>query len=161
DLGNEGPDGLITYMRTDSVRIVPESIDEVRRYIVQKYGPDFLPASPKLYSSQKSAQEAHEAIRPTNLKHSPEAIEKYLTREQFMLYQRIWKRFVASQMMPAVYDTISADISGGEGIVVRATGSTIKFQGYLILYQEKTDDEEGDEEGKTLPPLFEKQKLLL
>lgn len=161
DLGNEGPDGLITYMRTDSVRIAPEAIDEVRHYISQKYGKDFLPGSPKFYSTQKSAQDAHEAIRPSNLKHSPEAIEKFLTKEQFMLYQLIWKRFVASQMMPAVYDTVSADISADQGIIMRATGSTIKFQGYLVLYQEKNDDDEGDEESKILPPLSANQTLLL
>ncbi|MGZ3633155.1 MAG: type I DNA topoisomerase, partial [Parachlamydiaceae bacterium] len=161
DLGNEGPEGLITYMRTDSVRIAPEALEEARRYIVQNYGNAYLPANAKTYSTQKSAQDAHEAIRPASLLYPPEAIEKYLTREQFMLYQLIWKRFVASQMTPAVYDTVSADISAGNRIVVRATGSTIKFQGYLVLYKEKTDDDENDEEGKILPPLTPNQKLLL
>lgn len=161
DLGNEGSEGLITYMRTDSVRIAPEAIEEVRGFILNTYGSDYLPQQPKGYASQKTAQDAHEAIRPASLLHPPEMIEKFLTREQFMLYQLIWKRFVASQMMPAIYDTVSADISGGQGIIVRATGSTIKFQGYLTLYQEKTDDDDGDEESKMLPPLEGDQHLLL
>lgn len=161
DLGNEGSEGLITYMRTDSVRIAPEALEEVRHYILDSYGKDFLPSQAKIYSTQKSAQDAHEAIRPSTLRHPPETVEQYLTREQMMLYKLIWRRFVASQMMPAVYDTVSADISAGNDIVVRATGSTMKFQGYLAAYQEKTDDEESDEEGKILPPLAEKQVLAL
>lgn len=160
DLGN-GPEGLITYMRTDSVRIAPEALDEARGFILNTYGPDFLPSEAKNYSTQKSAQDAHEAIRPASLLYPPETIEKYLTREQFMLYQLIWKRFVACQMTAAVYDTVSADISAGNAIVVRATGSTMKFQGYLVLYQEKVDDEEGEEDGKLLPPLEADQRLLL
>lgn len=161
DLGNEGPEGLITYMRTDSVRIAPEGLEEARAYILQNYGPDFLPPQAKVFSTQKSAQDAHEAIRPSSLLHPPETIERYLTREQFMLYQLIWRRFVACQMMPAVYDTVSADIAAGNGVVVRATGSTIKFQGYLIVYQEKSDDDDSDEEGKILPPLEASQQLIL
>ena len=109
-LGTEGPEGLITYMRTDSVRVAPEAITEARQYIQKVYGPEYVPADSKQYSTQKSAQDAHEAIRPTNLNHSPEKIKDYLTREQFMLYQLIWRRFLASQMVPAIYDTVSADI---------------------------------------------------
>lgn len=161
DLGNEGPEGLITYMRTDSVRIAPEALEEARNYILQNYGKDFVPENAKVFSTQKSAQDAHEAIRPSSLIHPPEAIEKYLTREQFLLYQLIWRRFVASQMTPAIYDTVSADISAGNAVIVRATGSTMKFQGYLAVYQEKTDDDDSDEEGKVLPPLSAKQQLLL
>jgi len=161
DLGNEGAEGLITYMRTDSVRIAPEAIAEVREFILKQYGADFLPPQPKVFSTQKSAQDAHEAIRPTNLNHPPETVQQYLSREQFQLYQLIWRRFVASQMMPAVYDTVSADIFAGNDIIVRATGSTIKFQGYLALYQEKTDDDESDEDNRILPNLEEGQILLL
>lgn len=161
DLGNDGQEGLITYMRTDSVRIAPEAIVEVRNFIQSTYGNAYLPPQAKGYASQKSAQDAHEAIRPASLMHPPETIEKHLTREQFLLYQLIWRRFVASQMMPAVYDTVSSDISGGKGILVRATGSTIKFPGYLTLYQEKTDDDDGDEDSKMLPPLEANQQLLL
>lgn len=153
DLGNEGAEGLITYMRTDSVRIVPEAIEEARNYIGKVYGKDFLPPQPRIYATQKSAQDAHEAIRPTNLMHTPEKIQQYLTRDQFMLYQLIWRRFLASQMMPAVYDTVSADISVGNNIIVRATGSVMKFQGFLAVYEEKNDDDEKDDESRMLPPL--------
>lgn len=159
DLGKEGPEGLITYMRTDSVRLAPEAINEARRYIDKQFGKDYLPGEPKSYSSKKSAQDAHEAIRPTNVYLTPESIQSYLTREQFLLYQLIWRRFVASQMMPAVYDTVSADINGGHGIIVRATGSTMKFPGFLALYEEKTDDDEKDDENRALPILEEGQKL--
>lgn len=161
DLGNEGAEGLITYMRTDSVRIVPEAIEEARKLISSNYGPDFLPPQPKIFSTSKSAQDAHEAIRPTNLNHPPEKIEAFLTREQFLLYQLVWRRFIASQMMPAVYDTISADIAADKGIVMRATGSLIKFQGFLVLYEEKIDDEEKGDEGRILPNLQEGQELTL
>jgi len=161
DLGNEGAEGLITYMRTDSVRIAPEALTEARNHILETYGKDFLPEQAKIYGTQKSAQDAHEGIRPSNLLNTPEKIQGYLSREQFMLYQLIWRRFIASQMMPAIYDTVSADISAGNDVIVRATGSTIKFQGYLSAYQEKSDDEESEEEGKILPPLSEGQLLEL
>jgi len=161
DLGNDGPEGLITYMRTDSVRVAPEAIIEVRDFIVSKYGPDFLPPQPKNYASQKNSQDAHEGIRPTSVMHTPESIQKYLTREQFQLYQLIWRRFVASQMMPAVYDTVAADITGGKGIILRATGSVIKFQGFLAVYEEKFDDDEKDDENRMLPNLEEGQMLNL
>lgn len=162
DLSNEGTEGLITYMRTDSVRIAPEAVAEAREYILNIYGKDFIPPQPKVYSSQKSAQDAHEAIRPTNLRHPPEKIQRYLSREQFMLYQLIWRRFLASQMMPAVYDTVSADIVGGDkGIIVRATGSQIKFQGFLVVYEEKNDDEDKDDESRILPNLVEGMTLNL
>lgn len=161
DLGSEGPEGLITYMRTDSVRIEPQAIQEARQFIIDQYGKDFLPTEPKYYSTQKSAQDAHEAIRPTNLLHPPEKIRDFLTRDQFQLYQLIWRRFVASQMMPAIYDTVSADVEAGQGILLRATGSIIKFQGFLAVYEEKHDDDEKDEENRTLPPLEEGQKLFL
>jgi DNA topoisomerase-1 len=161
DLGNEGAEGLITYMRTDSVRIAPEAIQDARNFIRQHYGDNYIPEQPKVYSTQKSAQDAHEAIRPTNLMHPPEAIQAYLTREQFMLYQLIWRRFLASQMVPAVYDTVSADIAADAGLVLRATGSVIKFPGFLAVYEEKFDDEEKDDESRMLPQLNEGQPLTL
>lgn len=161
DLGNEGAEGLITYMRTDSVRIEPEAIAEARAYILSTYGNDFLPPQPKIYSTQKSAQDAHEAIRPTNLKHPPELIEQFLTREQFMLYQLIWRRFISSQMMPAVYDTVSADISVEKDIILRATGSLIKFQGFLAVYEEKMDEDDKSDESRLLPKLEEGQLLTM
>lgn len=159
DLGNEGAEGLITYMRTDSVRAAPEAIEEARAFILETYGEDFLPPQAKIYTSQKSAQDAHEAIRPTNLLHPPEKIQGYLTKEQFLLYQLIWRRFLSSQMQPAVYDTVTADIKCGDEIMLRATGSVIKFQGYLIVYEEKGDDEEKDDESRLLPQIEEGQFL--
>ena len=161
DLGNEGAEGLITYMRTDSVRIAPEALDEARKFILKTYGEDYLPSQAKVYSTKKSAQDAHEAIRPTNLTHPPEHVEKFLSKEQFLLYQLIWRRFISSQMMPAIYDTISADIETGSQLLLRATGSVMKFSGFLAVYEEKMDDEEQDEQSKTLPNLIEGQKLNL
>ncbi|CCB92169.1 DNA topoisomerase 1 [Waddlia chondrophila 2032/99] len=161
DLGNEGAEGLITYMRTDSVRVAPEALSEVRKHIKEVYGKDFLPESAKMYTTKKAAQDAHEAIRPTNLAHTPEHVKSYLTREQYMLYKLIWQRFVASQMNPAIYDTVSADISAGSGIIIRATGSVIKFQGFLAVYEEMEDDVETAEDGKILPPLEEGMELTL
>ncbi|MEI8124370.1 MAG: type I DNA topoisomerase [Parachlamydiaceae bacterium] len=162
DLGNEGPEGLITYMRTDSVRVVPEAIEEARQHIVKTYGQEFIPPQPKIYATQKSAQDAHEAIRPASLAYPPEAIQSSLTREQFLLYQLIWRRFVASQMVPAVYDTVAADIAGGDqDIVVRATGSQMKFQGFLAAYEERVDDDEKDDENRMLPSLEEGMVLNL
>lgn len=161
DLGSAGPEGLITYMRTDSVRIAPEAIQEARSYIKKQYGNDYLPAEAKNYSSQKSAQDAHEAIRPANMEHDPESIRQFLTKEQFLLYQLIWRRFLASQMLPAIYDTLSADIVAGAEIILRATGSIIKFQGFLIVYEEKEDEENKEDEEKMLPNLTEGQNLIL
>lgn len=161
DLGSEGPEGLITYMRTDSVRVEPQAIQEARQFILEQYGKEYIPVDAKIYSTQKSAQDAHEAIRPTNLLHPPEKIKDYLSREQFQLYQLIWRRFVASQMVPAIYDTVSADILAGPGIILRATGSIIKFQGFLAVYEEKHDDDDKDDENRMLPALEEGQKLFL
>lgn len=161
DLGSEGAEGLITYMRTDSVNIVPEAIDAVRKYIVEEFGNDYLPEQPRHFASKKSAQEAHEAIRPTNLHRSPEKIQKHLSIDQFKLYQLIWRRLVASQMNPAIYDTISADIETSQNIVMRASGSTIKFSGYLAAYEEKKDTGEEEENAKILPPLEENMPLKL
>lgn len=161
DLGNEGAEGLITYMRTDSVRLAPEALEDARKFILETYGPDFLPEQAKVYTSKKSAQDAHEAIRPTNLLHPPETVQSYLNKEQFMLYQLIWRRFLASQMNPAIFDTVSADISCGKDIILRATGSVIKFQGFLIVYEEKIDEEDKDDESRMLPPLEEGQQLQL
>lgn len=153
DLGKEGPEGLITYMRTDSTRVAPEAISEARSFISKTYGSEFIPETPKFYSTKKSAQDAHEAIRPANLQHAPEKLEPYLTKEEFLLYQLIWRRFLASQMMPAIYDTLAVDIVDGKGIKLRANGSIIKFQGFLVLYEEKFDEENKDDEAKILPPL--------
>ena len=161
DLGNAGTEGLITYMRTDSVRLAPESIDAARAFIEKTYGKQYLPPEGRQYSTKKSAQDAHEAIRPTSLAHSPEAIRSHLDTDQFKLYQLIWRRYLASQMNPAIYDTVSCDIATDQGILLRATGSTLKFNGFLAVYEEKEDKEEKEDQEKTLPPLEEKSPLLL
>ncbi|MGE5195904.1 MAG: type I DNA topoisomerase, partial [Anaerolineae bacterium] len=145
DLGNEGAEGLITYMRTDSVRLEPEAINAARSFIANKYGKDYLPDTGRQFSSKKSAQDAHEAIRPTNLQHPPEEIKQYLSTDQYKLYLLIWRRFIASQMNPAIYDTVSCDIETDKEIILRATGSTIKFPGFLAVYVEKEDREETEE----------------
>ncbi|MFA6502515.1 MAG: type I DNA topoisomerase, partial [Parachlamydiales bacterium] len=159
DLKDKGFEGLITYMRTDSVNVVNEALQSARSFIQKKYGKKYLPEAPIHYKSKKSAQEAHEAIRPTNLDNPPEEIEQYLSSDQFKLYSLIWKRFIASQMQPAVYDTVSCDISTDKKILLRATGSNIKFDGFLKIYVEKKDLTEEEEQEKLLPNL-EKGKIL-
>ncbi|MBI5346336.1 MAG: type I DNA topoisomerase [Chlamydiae bacterium] len=162
DMKDEGLEGLITYMRTDSVQVVDEAIKSARDHISKEYGKEFLPPSPNFYSSKKSAQEAHEAIRPTELEHHPEKIKKYLTIDQYKLYLLIYRRFVASQMSPAIYDTVSATIGTDKKIVLKANGSVIKFQGFLAAYEEKKDPtEEEKDESKILPPLSQGQNLNL
>lgn len=159
DMGKEGQEGLITYMRTDSVRVSDEAMDSVRSFIKSEFGSEFLPKSPVNYATKKSAQDAHEAIRPTNLQHPPEVVEPFLSPDQFKLYSLIWKRFVASQMSPAVYDTISCDITDKGGILFRATGSRLKFKGFLAVYEEKTDEDAQANSSVDLPKLHEGQDL--
>jgi DNA topoisomerase-1 len=162
ELGSEGHEGLITYMRTDSVRSAPEALATVRSFIGKTFGADYLPGAAIPYNSKKNVQDAHEAIRPTNPFYTPEKMAPHLTAEQFKLYSFIWKRFVASQMTPAVYDTVSANIRASARLLMRASGSVIKFPGYLTLYQEKEDEGDLKEEGElTLPPLKEGDKLKL
>ena len=156
--GVNGSEGLITYMRTDSVRIAPEALGQARGFIQKKYGEKYLPEKPRTFSKKKTAQDAHEAIRPTNLSNTPEKVRGLLTHDQYQLYTLIYKRFIASQMNPAIYDTISADIETDQNIVLRATGSTLKFDGFLALYQEREDDEETQDGENRLPPLEEGQK---
>ena len=158
DLGDAGTHGLITYMRTDSVRIEPGAIASVREYIGEKYGKEFLPAEPNVYKSRKSAQEAHEAIRPTSLEFTPEKVQHFLERDEFRLYQLVWNRFVASQMNSAIYDQTAVDVltkdKSGNEQQFRATGSVIKFQGFTAVYTEGTEDEkesENDERALKLP----------
>ncbi len=158
EISGEGYVGLITYMRTDSVRIADTAIEEVRRFIGDKISPEHLPKTPNFYKTKKGAQDAHEAIRPTSVFRTPEQIKKDLTPEQYKLYELIWKRFVASQMMPAVFDMTSVDISAGD-YLFRASGSVIKFDGFLSLYEESKD--ESDEKSGTLPELSEKEVLVL
>ncbi len=160
DLDSEGAEGLITYMRTDSHRIEPGALSEARAFISTHFGEKYLPASARQYATKKSAQDAHEAIRPTNLNHPPEKIKNYLTKDQYVLYDLIWKRFIASQMNPAVYDTITADIETDVDMELRVTGSLLKFPGFLAIYEEKKDEEE-EEENQSLPILEENQILSL
>jgi len=134
DLGSERV-GLITYMRTDSTRIADEAVEEVRRFIEEEFGADYLPRTKRSYEGKtpKAFQDAHEAIRPTSVYRTPESVKKYLTPEQYKLYELIWRRFVASQMKDAVFNTVSVDIEG-RGLTFRATGSTLKEEGFLKVY---------------------------
>jgi DNA topoisomerase I len=161
DLGAEGPEGLITYMRTDSVRTAPEAVHGVRDYILSHYGQEYLPEKPNLYKAKKSAQDAHEAIRPTNLNHPPDLIKSYLTRDQLQLYTLIWNRFVASQMASAIYDTVTVDIATDTPLALRATGNTLKFKGFLAVYEEKQDEDDGENGSKILPHVETGDKLKL
>lgn len=164
DMGDEGSEGLITYMRTDAVSVAPEAISAARSYIKSEFGPDYLPDEPKIYASKKSAQEAHEAIRPTSVDRDPERIKQYLSIDEYKIYLLIWRRFIASQMNPAIYDTISADIETDQKLTLRASGSVIKFKGYLAAYEEKKDassNADEDEGGKILPPLTSNTPLSL
>ena len=154
DLG-EGPVGLITYMRTDSVNLAQEAITDIRKYVGANFDKDFLPPAALHYKAKtKNAQEAHEAVRPTSVTRTPEAVKKFLTHDQARLYELIWKRTVACQMTPAQFDTVAADITVGEG-TFRATGQTLAFAGFLAVYQ---DDEEEEGESK-LPALVEGETL--
>lgn len=146
--------GLITYMRTDSVNLAQEALEEIRNYIANNFDADYLPKTALSYKNKsKNAQEAHEAIRPTSIQRSPQEIRQYLSADQIKLYEMIWKRTLASQMSAAKYDTVSLDLAvGGEKNLFRATGQTMVFPGYIAVYQEDQDDSE--EEGDTkLPPL--------
>jgi len=162
EIPGRGVVGLITYMRTDSTRVSAEALTTVRELIARRYGGDALPESPRYFKSKKDAQDAHEAIRPTYLDLPPEDVEAHLAPEEARLYRLIWQRFVASQMAPAVYDTVSADIEAGPA-AYRASGSTLKFAGYLAAYGvEVGEEDESDAEGSAkLPPLKEGEVLKL
>jgi DNA topoisomerase-1 len=144
DLGENGTHGLITYMRTDSVRITPDAITELRGFIEKTFGKEYLPEEPILYKTKKSAQDAHEAIRPTNLTFTPEMVEKFMERDEFRLYQLIWNRFISCQMAPAVYDQTTMEIttkaSDGRGVLSRVSGSRLKFAGFTAVYEESHDE---------------------
>ena len=161
DIGGETV-GLITYMRTDGVQLAPEAIGQTRNLIETKYGASYVPASPRIYTSKaKNAQEAHEAIRPTDLFRTPQDVAAYLDRDQLGLYELIWKRTVASQMESAVLDQVTVDIASGDKTVqLRATGSVVKFNGFLTLYDEGQDDKNDDEEtGAILPDVTENEAM--
>ena len=145
DLGQEGPVGLITYMRTDSTRLSDEAVSEARQYIGEKFGGDYLPSKPQVYKTQKAAQEAHEAVRPTSVYREPEAIKSFLTNEEFRLYELIWKRLLASQMQAAIMDVTTIDVAAGN-YLFRATGSVMKFAGFMKLYIEGADPQNDQEQ---------------
>ncbi|NLV20775.1 MAG: type I DNA topoisomerase [Syntrophomonadaceae bacterium] len=155
-LGKEGTVGLITYLRTDSTRISAGAQQEAQDYINQHYGKEYVPATPNIYKSRKSAQDAHEAIRPTSVYRSPDAIKPYLSRDQYRLYKLIWERFMASQMSPAVYDTVTVEITAGD-YGLRAYSSQLKFSGYKKVY----NDYDEEELKNPIPELKAKQHLQL
>ncbi len=168
--------GLITYMRTDSVRIAEEALTAVREYIPKAFGPEYLPEKPNFYRSKADAQDAHEAIRPTSLAHDPETVRQYLTPDQFSLYRLIWNRFVASQMPPATFDETTVDITAGD-YLFRVKGTVPKFAGWMATYgltpgepeqkentsadKDKTDADDDDAVSGVLPPLAEGDVLEL
>lgn len=158
EIGEEGPVGLITYMRTDSTNVAQSAIAEVRSYIQKEFGGDYLPESARIYKSKKSAQEAHEAIRPTAIARTPKEIQNFLTPEQLKLYELIWKRFVASQMNPAQIETTSVGIQSGP-CLFKATGSTVVFNGFMVLYKTDEEDSAQDEKKNILPPLEQGELL--
>ena len=162
DIGS-GAVGLITYMRTDSVNLSNEAITELRDYIEQTYGTDNLPTKPRQYRTKaKNAQEAHEAIRPTAVVHTPDQLKTHLKAEQLKLYSLIWKRTLACQMIHATIDTVAVDLQAGEGNLFRANGSVITNPGFIQVYQEGKDDTKpGDDAEKMLPPLVEGERLPL
>ena len=165
EIGAEGAVGLITYMRTDSTRVSDDAVSDARHYIAERYGPEFLPDSPNIYKSKKAAQDAHEAIRPTSMAFAPEIVEKYLAEDAMKLYRLIWNRFVACQMMPALFDQTTIDVAAkgknGADYLFRATGSVLKFEGFLKAYQEGKDqaDEEDEELRHRLPAVVEGERL--
>ena len=156
EMGPEGPVGLITYMRTDSVRVSDQAIGQAREFIRATWGGPYLPEKPNAYSSKGArTQEAHEAVRPTDVRRRPESVQSYLEPDQFRLYQLIWQRFVASQMMPAVYDLTIVDFEitpGAHRYLFRATGSVVVFDGYHAVYLEGRETEEG-KSVDDLPPI--------
>ncbi len=162
ELGDEGAVGLITYMRTDSVRVSPLALEETRKYVTGEYGKDFLPNEPNFYKNKKSVQDAHEAIRPTSVFRTPESVKHYLSRDEFKLYSLIWNRFVASQMKPALFDETIITVGAGN-YEFEASGQVMTFPGFIRVYQEETVDQPGtaEETPSSLPVLETGQELRL
>lgn len=157
DIGEDNPVGLISYMRTDSTRISNEAVASAREFISTKFGPEYLPAKPNIYKSKKKSQDAHEAIRPTYFQYTPESVAKHLSKDQLRLYQLIWNRFIACQMNPAIIDQTRVQI-GARGYTFNASGSSIKFPGFMAVYIEGQDVEEEKEE--MIPPSLAKGDAL-
>ncbi len=141
DVGDEGTVGLITYMRTDSVRVAASAQEEARAFVRERWGEAYVPAQPRRYTSRRGAQEAHEAIRPTSVYRTPEKVKPYLRPDQYKLYRLIWERFVGSQMSSAVLDTLAVDVEAGQ-YQLRATGQRVKFPGFLVVYREVSEEAE-------------------
>ena len=160
EIGDSGAVGLITYMRTDSVRVSDQALNEVRGYIEQRYGKQYVPEKPNYYRSAKSAQEAHEAIRPTSVGRDPESLSRYLAKDELALYTLIFNRFVSSQMPPAVFDRTTVDIMAGDE-QFRATGQVMKFDGFIRVYLEGVDEPAEDDDESQLPLLTEGEILRL
>ncbi|MBW1981944.1 MAG: type I DNA topoisomerase [Deltaproteobacteria bacterium] len=161
ELGDQGAVGLITYMRTDSTRVAGEAVAEARDWIVQELGKEYLPQKARVYRSRKGAQDAHEAIRPTSVARTPEKVAPYLNKQELALYQLIWKRFVASQMSQALFDHTVVEIAAAD-LLLRATGTILRFPGFMKLYIEGTDNgEENERETAKLPDLQEGAVLRL
>lgn len=161
DLG-AGPVGLITYMRTDSVALAGEAVNDIRALITKRYGPSKLPAQARRFKTKaKNAQEAHEAIRPTSAHQLPEQVAKHLSTEQRKLYDLIWKRSIACQMIHATLDTVAVDLACGDPHSFRATGSTVREAGFMVVYQEGSDEKKLDSDEKRLPPLVEGEHIQL
>ena len=167
EIPGRGTVGLITYMRTDSTRVSADALTAVREHIAAKYGPESMPESPRYFKSRRDTQDAHEAIRPTYLDLPPDEVAKHVAGDEAKLYRIIWERFVASQMAPAVYDRIAAEITAGRA-VYRASGSTLKFAGYLAAYgvsaetpAQEAGEEDADKDSPKLPPLTQGEKLKL
>lgn len=151
ELGDEGSVGLITYMRTDSVRVSNEAIAGVRDFIYSNYGKEYLPKEPRLFKKAKTSQDAHEAIRPASVEYEPKKIKKYLDKDVYQLYELIWNRFIASQMQPAIYEQLNVEIEGGR-FTFRVSGSVIKFRGFLQVYDDvKTNGVDEKDEDPTSP----------
>ncbi len=158
DISGEGTVGLITYMRTDSLRLSDEATAAAKRFILDRYGKAYYPGRPRVYKAKSGAQDAHEAIRPSEVRLDPETIRKDLTAEQYKLYKLIWSRFLASQMASAVYDSVSIDVSGAEGYVFRANHSSMKFSGFTAVYEESRDEDE-EAPQSPLPDLAEGESV--
>ena len=157
DIKGVGAVGLVTYIRTDSTRVSEEAQQNAAEYIKMKFGEEYLPKEKPVYKGKSNSQDAHECIRPTSVDMDPESIKDSLSKEQYKLYKLIWERFVASQMAAAVYDTISADIEADK-YIFKASGSSIKFPGYTLLYQEGKD-EDTEEADMEIPELVENEEL--
>lgn len=159
ELGDEGAVGLITYMRTDSTRLSGEAVGHVREYIADRYGAEYVPETPNVYKTKGRAQDAHEAIRPTSLAYPPERVQPHLQPAEFKLYNLIWKRFVACQMKPALFDMTRVDVGAPGDHVFRASGSIKVFDGYTTAYQATRSEDEDPEQSTDLPPLDKGDEL--